>query len=268
MQRLIMCAVLAQSASSVAVEITAHRGASHLAPENTLAAVELGWRLGADSVEIDVYLTKDNRIVAIHDEDTKRTARVLMVVAETDFDRLRKLDVGRWKSPRWAGQRIPSLEEVLATIPDGKRLLIEVKCGPEIVPVLNEVLTKSGVDNSKYAVICFKPKVLLEVKRQMPETHVQWLVGTIPERDKNTKQIRVNVDEVITSCLKGKFDGLSVKRDSEIDAEFVNKFHDAGLQLHVWTVNSSREAKRLAAHGVDAITTDQPGQLRRALAGR
>jgi glycerophosphoryl diester phosphodiesterase len=263
-----MWAVMAQSVSAVAVEITAHRGASRLAPENTLGAVELGWQLGADSVEIDVYLTKDNRIVAIHDDDTKRTAGVSLVVAETNFDRLRELDVGRWKSPSWAGQRIPSLEELLPTIPDGKRLLIEVKCGPEIVPVLKDALKKSGVENNKCAVICFKAEVLLEVKRQMPHMHVQWLVGTIPERDKETKQIRVNVDEVVASCLRGKFDGLSVKRDSAIDVEFVKKFHDAGLQLHVWTVNSSQEAKRLAGRGVDAITTDQPGRLRQELAGR
>ena len=251
-----------------AVEITAHRGASHLAPENTLAAINLAWQLGADSVEIDIFQTADGRIVVIHDKDTKRTAGVKWKVADTPLDRLRKLDVGRWKGPRWTGQRIPTLEEVLATIPDGKRLLIEIKCGKEVVPELHRVLTASGKGPEQIAVIAFDPHVLLAAKQAMPKLHVQWVVGTIPERDRRTRNIRVTVQEVIASCRQGKFDGLSVRRDSEFDEDFVKQFHDAGLELHVWTVNSPQEAKQLVGLGVDAITTDRPGYMRKQLGQR
>jgi glycerophosphoryl diester phosphodiesterase len=259
---LIVCYPLCMSP---AVEITAHRGASYLAPENTLAAINLAWQLGADSVEIDVFQTSDGRIVAIHDKDTGRTAGVKMKVADTSLDRLRKLDVGRWKGPRWAGQQIPTLEEILATIPAGKRLLIEIKCGKEAVPELHRVLTASGKSPEQLAVISFDRHVLLAVKKTMPNLHVQWVVGTVPERDRITRRIRVPVDEVIASCRQGKFNGLSVRRDSELDASFVKKFHDAGLELHVWTVNSPKEAKNFASLGVDAITTDRPGYLRKQL---
>jgi glycerophosphoryl diester phosphodiesterase len=262
---LIVCGLLKMAS---AVEITAHRGASYLAPENTLAAVNLAWQLGADSVEIDVFQAADRKIVAIHDKDTQRTAGVKWKVADTPLDRLRKLDVGRWKGQRWTGQRIPTLAEVLATIPDDKRLLIEIKCGPEVVPELHRVLIASGKNPAQTAVISFDPHVLLTVRRAMPKLHVQWVVGTIPERDKRTRNIRVTVEEVIASCRQGKFNGLSVRRDSEIDEAFVKQFHDAGLELHVWTVNSPQEAKKLAALGVDAITTDRPGYVRRQLGRR
>jgi len=248
-----------------AVEVTGHRGASYLAPENTLAAVNLAWQRGADSVEIDVFQTSDGRIVVIHDEDTKRTAGVKLKVADTPLERLRKLDVGRWKGQRWAGQRIPTLEEVLATVPDGKRLLIEIKCGKEVVPELQRVLKASGKRPDQIAVIAGNPHVLLAIKQAMPKLHVQWVVGTIPERDKKTKEIRVTVPEVIASCRQGRFDGLSVRRDSKIDEAFVKQFHDAGLELHVWTVNSPKEAQKFAQFGVDAITTDQPGTMRKQL---
>jgi len=251
-----------------AVEITAHRGASHLAPENTLAAVNLAWQLGADSVEIDVFQTKDGQIVVTHDEDTERTAGVRLKVADTSLDRLKELEVGRWKARRWAGQRIPTLKEVLATIPDGKRLLIEIKCGKEVVPELHRVLIASGKGPEQIAVIAADPHVLLAAKRAMPKLHVQWVVGTIPERDKRTRKVRVTVREVIASCRQGNFDGLSVRRDSEIDEDFVKQFHDAGLQLHVWTVNSAREVKRLSGLGVDGITTDRPGHVRKQLEGQ
>lgn len=249
----------------LAVEITAHRGASYIAPENTLVAVELAWKLGADAVEIDVFQSADGRIVVIHDEDTMRTAGVEWKIADTPLDRLRQLDVGRWKGRRWTGQQIPTLEEVLATIPDGKRLLIEIKCGKEVVPELHRVLAASGKGPSHVAVIAADPYVLLDVKKAMAKMHVQWVVGTIPQRDGRTGEIQVTVAQAIASCQRGKFDGLSIRRDSELDEAFVKQFHDAGLELHVWTVNSPREAQRFVELGVDAVTTDRPGYLRREL---
>ena len=103
------------------VEIIAHRGASYLAPENTMASVMLGWEKGAD-VEIDVYLTKDNKIVAIHDETTERTAGTDVNVAESTSEELRKLDVGSFKSEEYAGEQIPFLADIVKTIPPGRKL--------------------------------------------------------------------------------------------------------------------------------------------------
>lgn len=122
------------------VEIIAHRGASHNAPENTVAAIKLAWQQDADGSEFDIWLTKDGKIAVLHDKDTKRTTGVTKLVHQTTLAELRSLDAGKWKAPQFAGEKIPTLEEMLATIPPQKQVFIEVKCGPEIVPVLNRSL--------------------------------------------------------------------------------------------------------------------------------
>jgi glycerophosphoryl diester phosphodiesterase len=122
------------------VEIIAHRGASYDAPENTLTAVQLGWQQQADGVEIDIKLSKDGHIVAFHDHGTARTTGANHTLAELTLAELRDLDAGSWKNARFAGERIPALEEILAIIPPGKRLFIEIKAGPDIVPELKRCI--------------------------------------------------------------------------------------------------------------------------------
>src|SRR5690349_6499814 len=122
-----------------AVDIVAHRGASFDAPENTVASAKLGWEQKADAVEIDIYLSKDGRIVVLHDADTKRTAGSVGKVVESTAEHLRTLDAGSWKGADWKGEKIPFLEEIIATVPEGGRLFIEIKCGPEILPELERV---------------------------------------------------------------------------------------------------------------------------------
>lgn len=128
-----------ETSRSARVEIIAHRGASFDAPENTLAAIELAWHQQADAVEIDVRLTADAEIVVIHDETTARHGGRDTPVCEESLTELRQIDVGRWKGSQWAGERIPTLAEVLETVPDGKRLFVEIKCRAEIVAALSRL---------------------------------------------------------------------------------------------------------------------------------
>ena len=100
--------------------IVGHRGSSKIAPENTAAAANLAWSQGADAVEIDVHLTADNKIVAIHDKNTKRTAGVNHVVSETPYATLKELDVGSWKGQTYKGEPIPLLEDIVSMIPKGR----------------------------------------------------------------------------------------------------------------------------------------------------
>ena len=95
--KMLFCLYLVSiSGCTKSVEIIAHRGASYLAPENTMASVMLGWEKGAD-VEVDVHLSKDNRILVIHDSSTKRTGEIDLKVKEAASRELRKLDVGSFK---------------------------------------------------------------------------------------------------------------------------------------------------------------------------
>ena len=111
-------------AKATDVEIIAHRGASHDAPENTLESVRLGWEQGADAVEVDVYLSKDGHIVVHHDDTTKKLAGVDRKVVAQTLAELQRLDVGAWKGAKWKGVRIPRLDDVLASIPEGRRMSV------------------------------------------------------------------------------------------------------------------------------------------------
>ena len=107
--------------------IIAHRGASNLAPENTLASFRLAKELGADGFECDVQLTKDHKLVIAHDFFTDAHTGVKGDIYDMTFDELRQLDFGKWKSPEYEGERIPTIEEVLDLGKDMKMLHIELK---------------------------------------------------------------------------------------------------------------------------------------------
>ncbi len=104
------------------VQIVAHRGASGYAPENTLEAFKLAWEMNADAIEGDFQMTKDKRIVCIHDSNTRNVALDSYNIAETDFATLRNLDVSRRFKKGYENVRMPSLEEVLAIVPKNKKI--------------------------------------------------------------------------------------------------------------------------------------------------
>src|SRR5690242_8830167 len=112
-----LAAALLLSASSLwagpKLDLVGHRGASHDAPENTVASFREAWRQGADAAELDVHLTKDGRLVVIHDGDAKRTTGSPLKVREATLAELRRLDAGAWKGARYAGEKLPTLAEML-----------------------------------------------------------------------------------------------------------------------------------------------------------
>ena len=256
-------ALLGAVCSASAVDIIAHRGASHDAPENTLAAFRLGWEQGADGVELDIWLGGDGRIVVIHDESLKRTTGVDRKLGELSSAELRTLDAGAWKDPKWKGEPIPTLDAALAAIPKGKRLVIEIKCGPEIIPELALVIAASKRQPSELVIISFKFESVVGSKKQFPQVPVYFLSSF--KQDKATGAMTPTIDELILKAKEARADGLNLKFDGPLDAAAIRKIHAAGLKCLVWTVNDADIARRLAADGVDAITTDRPAGLREQL---
>ncbi len=241
------------------VEIIAHRGASYLAPENTLAAVKLGWEKQAD-VEVDVYLSKDNRIVVIHDATTKRTGGVELKVAETDAHELRQLDVGCFKAPEFAGERIPFLEDVIATIPPTQKLYIEIKCKKEILPVLRPMVVESG-KMSQVVIIGFDLETVAASKR-MIDVPTYWLKGT--DKVKETEEWIPHDPQLAQIAKDNGLDGIDVHY-AGVTKEFARAVKATGQKLYVWTVDDPDEARRLVKLGVDGITTNRPAWLREQL---
>ncbi len=246
--------------------IVAHRGASYDAPENTLAAFRLAWEQGADAIEGDFYLTSDGQIVCIHDRTTKRVAQHQpeLTVAKSTLKQLRQLDVGRWKDKKFAGERIPTLEEVLAVVPQEKRIFVEIKCGPEIVPALQKQLAASGLNDQQIVIIAFSESVVRACRRSMPKYQCNWLTGY--SRRKGQTDWKPAKQDVITSLRRTGATGLGTQANEKvIDRSFVKSVRAAGCGFHVWTVNDPHAAKRFVELGVDSITTDRPALIRRAL---
>lgn len=233
--------------------IIAHRGASHDAPENTLASVNLAWERGADAVEVDVHLSKDRRIMVIHDEDTKRTTGEKMLIRESMSSSLRSLDASNGMD-KFKGERIPFLEEVLATVPDGKVLFIEVKTDTVIIPYLVKLLASSQ-DKSRLVVISFNFDVCTLMKKEIPAIPVYWLHYTLSGSYKY---------KWITRAREAGLDGLNF-RHTGISKDYVEAVHRSGMKMFAWTVDDPEEAARLIECGIDGITSNRPDWLRTQL---
>ena len=254
--------LLVGSGTGWGVEIIAHRGASYDAPENTLAAVKLGWEQAKDGVEIDIHLSKDGKIVVIHDPDTKRIAGVDRKVTDQTLSELRALDAGKWKGTPWIGERIPTLEEVLATVTDGKRLFIEIKCGPEVLPELKRVIGASRKKPEQLVIIAFSYEVAKRAKADLPAIQTYWLYDWKKDKDTGAE---FTPEEIIAKATAAGVDGIDVSFKGPVDAVFVRKAKSAGLKVYVWTVDDPDVAKELVAAGVDGITTNRPRWLHERL---
>lgn len=251
-----------------AVEIVAHRGASYDAPENTMAATRLAWQQQADAVETDIYLGKDGKIIVFHDKTAKRTGggRDVLIGDLTQAE-ARTLDAGGWKAPQFKGEKVPLLEEQIQSIPAGKRLLVEIKVGPEIVPELKRVFAATGGNERNITVISFNFDSLVEVRKQLPTLKTLWLVGHPAPNAKPapTAKPPPSVAEMIRAAKTAKLTGLDLQHTWPLTPADVKAIREAGLELHVWTVNDVTVAKHWRDLGVASITTDRPAWLREQL---
>src|SRR4051812_11957868 len=188
------------------MEIIGHRGASFDAPENTLAAVNLAWEQGADAVEVDVHLSRDRRVIVIHDDSTRKTAGIKKKVGEQNWAELQKLDVGRWKGPQWAAEHIPDLEQIMATVPKGRRLFVEVKCGDEFVEAASRCLKSSNAP--RLVMIGFSLETMKRVKKAFPHVEVCWIVEF--KRNVASRRWSPSPEQAIARATEGGLDGLDV----------------------------------------------------------
>lgn len=232
------------------VLVTAHRGSSAEAPENTLSAIRLAIAQGADWVEIDVQEVGDGTLVLLHDEDLQRVAGDPRGVWELDHAALAKLEAGAWFSPRFAGEPIPTLAEVLDLARGRIGLNIELKHhGHE------QHLVESALDLVRAAGMggdCLLTSedlgALRRVKDLAPHLRIGWIVDADPG---NPRNLEINA---LSLHLPLATPGL------------IRACQAAGVETHVWTVNERVDMVRLIRLGVTSIITDRPAVLRKVLA--
>lgn len=248
--------------------IVAHRGASYTAPENTVSAFNLAWEENADAIEGDFYLSADGEIVCLHDKTTARTApgSPSLKVSAATLAQLRKLDVGAWKHEQYAGERIPTLKEVIATVPDGKGIFIEIKCGPEILPILKQQLDECSLKPEQITIICFNNEVVRQAREMMPY-EANWLTSYKKQLTGGWKPTLGSVTDQLKSTNASGF-GTQVKPElvgSVLNEAFCDAVRDIGCGMHGWTIDDAKVAKQLVELDFVSITTNRPAYIRDAL---
>ena len=233
------------------VLVTGHRGASGLAPENTIPAMLKAIETGADFSELDVQESRDGVLVLLHDSSLKRTAGLDVNIWEMDYASLKKVDVGSWFDPKFSGTTIPTLEEVMDSVRGKMKLNIELKVNSheEQLPERVVDLIERKNFTSQCIVTSFDFSAIDRVKELNPSIKAGYLFSKIPE----------DVD-VFTANV----DLFSVKYKI-VDKEFVDKAHAHNKDVHVYTVNDPKEMQRLIGLGVESIITDRPDILARVL---
>jgi glycerophosphoryl diester phosphodiesterase len=224
------------------VQITAHRGHARAAPENTLSAMRKAIESGADYVEMDVQLTGDGKVVLLHDRDFKRVADVAQRLDELTYEEVRQLDVGSWFDPAFAGERVPTLAQVIDLCRGKIRLNIELKFfGPDrrLAHAVADIVRAQNLE-SGCLVTSLNYDSLLEVKE-------------------HTARVRTGiiVAHALGDVSRLEVDTVSVRADFLSD-ELLRSAHRHGREVHAWTVNDPREMIHLMKRGVDNIITSDP----------
>jgi glycerophosphoryl diester phosphodiesterase len=231
------------------VEIVAHRGGAIAAPENTMAAVHRGIVDTTDWVEIDVQESADGVIVVAHDKDFMRASGVDTKVWEAPYDQLRKIDIGSWFAPEFAGEHPPTLEEVLLACKGKARVVIELKYYGHDQQLEQRVaeIVESTEMVSDVSIMSLKYAGVLKFKALRPD----WSYGLLSAVSVGNLA-RLDVDFLAVNASQAK-------------RSMIRSAHGRGKRVYVWTVNDPIQMSTMISRGVDAIITDDPARVRAVL---
>jgi glycerophosphoryl diester phosphodiesterase len=241
--------------------VIAHRGDSSSAPEQTLAAFERAAALGAEMIEADVRRTRDGRLVLVHDATVERTTDGRGAVASSTFEELRALDAGSWFAPRFAGERIPALDELFAlAVREEIALCLEVKgeSAGERASVAGAVAReleqrgRLGVD----VLASFDHEALAAAARCVPG--VRLAPDRLPERGPSVGRLIVEQAASIGARIVQH-------HHADLSADTVAAAHAAGIAVWAWPPETRPEIERVLEMGVDGVMGDDVGVIVSAL---
>ncbi|WP_188456416.1 glycerophosphodiester phosphodiesterase [Virgibacillus oceani] len=231
----------------------AHRGASGHAPENTMAAFQKAFEMKADYIEIDVQLSKDGEMVIIHDTTLDRTTNGTGSVGDYTLEELKQLDAGSWFSEEYAGEKIPTFEEVIDAFRGKIGILIELK-SPELYPGVEEkvadALRERNMDkpkNNKIIIQSFNHESVQTSKALLPTVPHGVLAGM--------SWADVTDEELAEFAAYADYFNPNMNL---LTPELVDRIHAAGMEIWPYTVRTQEQADHLFELGVDGIITDFP----------
>lgn len=226
--------------------VVGHRGASGLAPENTLAAFRLAIELKIDGIELDVQRSSDGELVVFHDDELDRTTDGTGALLTKTLEELKKLDAGRWFDQKFAGERIPTLRETFELCRDARIIIhIELK-DPFLFPgierqVIDLIREFNFVERCQLR--SFDHESLLRAYEIAPEMAFSELWYHQLPGDDETNFRTINAYHEL------------------YNPEAIVTIHQRGQKATAWTVNDPEVARRLIEAGVDGLTTDYPDRL-------
>jgi glycerophosphoryl diester phosphodiesterase len=241
--------------SQIGIRVIAHRGAAGEAPENTLSAFKLGLEQGCDAIELDVHLSKDGELIVIHDATVNRTTNLQGAVNEMTVAELKKADAGSWFHERYAGERIPLLDEVFELVPPEVMINVEIKgsYGRRLEPALAALMRKADRVHN-VVVSSFDFKSLQTLKLFEPEAKLGLLYDLSVAR-------HADMAKLVSSPVYSLHPNF--KRLDKADVEDAVA---SGLQLYAYTINDEAKMRQAIAYGVSGIITDYPARLKALLA--
>ncbi len=250
--------------------LVAHRGASHHAPENTLAALRLAIEQGAEAIEFDIWCTRDDIPVLLHDRTLKRTTNLVdwnrrhrgdaipERIREANWEEVRQLDAGSWKSVEFQNEPLPTLAAALDLIGERAVSVIEIKDKKASAAVANVVADLKA--QSRVCVISFHDQVLAAFHKLQPGCTTALLVGGEIPKNPGARHAR----ELVARARRVQASGLSVAH-RWVSPEFAATVRGLGMMLAVWTVDDGVRARELTRVGVSMITTNRVPLIQAAL---
>lgn len=239
--------------------IIAHRGASAVAPENTIIAFKKAVELHANAIELDLRQTKDGQLVVLHDATVNRTTNGRGNIANMTLSEVKELDAGGWFDTRFKNERVPTLHEVIEILDTATILIIEIKEGNETYPGIEEQvldIVKTNRLEGQVILKSFDQKVLSRIKKKAPQIRLLYVyVFTIP-------WLCVTVDRGVST---GDLFDLNVDylqpHKIFISRSFVNRAQERGFKVIAWGVEDEGTMKKMIDLGVDGIETGFPDKL-------
>jgi glycerophosphoryl diester phosphodiesterase len=234
------------------VKVMAHRGASKVAPENSLAAIQAAIDAGADWVEIDVQETADGEVVVLHDSDLMKVARNPLKIWDATMEDLRQIDIGSSFEPKFSDQRVPTLRQVLALCKNKIGVMIELKYygrEQQLEQRVGEIVDQLAMSNQVMA-MSLKP----EGVRKMKELRPHWKCGVLM----SVAVGGLNKLEADFFAVNGKFANRAL----------VNRVHAMGKEIYVWTIDDPATMSMMMNRGVDGILTNRPEVTREVIQQR